>query len=192
MSYDLTLYRSPTGIPDVDEALAREEAQEDQAMIPDAPALARAEKIAAALLAAEPTLERFEPPDGIDSQAFCIELNTPGGDRAPLQISIFADEVGVSIAAGHGPKRARRIFARFDRIARTVHEAAGYLVFDPQCEQAWDPTQRDAYPDAVYIPMQPVIASVATRTPAAAARPSPRPRNDEPAPSAAKPWWRFW
>lgn len=187
VSYDLHLYRSARGLPDADEAFALFEAQESETDQPvDAAGLITAETIVAAILSIDPTLERFQPPE--PTAALPIELNTPDGDRDALQISVFADGVSVSIATGHRPKRARRIFARFDRCARAVHQAAGYFVFDPQCEQAWDPTQSAADPDAVYLPMQPVIERTLLTRPTAGATPAV----EDVGAREAKPWWKLW
>lgn len=193
MSYDLRLYPSARGIPDADEALALLEAEECDAehdSLPDAAAVARAEATVAAILNVDPTLERFAGPPG--HPALPIELTSPEGERAELQITIFAESVAVSIPCRAGPKRARRAFARFDACARAVHEVVGYFVFDPQCETAWDPTQDSADPDAAYLPMGPAIIAAAeapTRSPSKVTAPATT--NDR-APLPAKPWWKLW
>ncbi len=72
-----------------------------------------------------------------------------------------------------------------------MHAAAGYFVFDPQCEKAWDPTETDSDPELVYLPMQPAMErSLAAHTavPATVAAPMvEHARKRE-----AKPWWKFW
>src|SRR5207302_593327 len=91
---------------------------------------ARKQRVADALLAADPTLERF-PKNEARSKREHIELNSTGDGRG-IQIGLYDHEAAVTIPYGF---RDDEVGERFERIwgyLKIMQRGGGYFVFDPQ------------------------------------------------------------
>lgn len=151
MSYDLYCYKSKLGRPNLDEAQAVievEEEEENEDVLSDP---ATKLKIAKALLAFNARLEIFEfdykaiaeiqkiSVDEAKEQFDHIELNTPEGDLA-TQITIFDNNVSITIPYWYSGDKAKSVFDNVNEYTKIIHKTAGYFVYDPQTENVYDPT----------------------------------------------------
>ncbi len=185
MSYDLYCYKSQLGRPDLNEAQAVIEAEEDEDEQSDP---ATKLKIAKALLDFNPRLESFEfdynaiaelqkiSMDEAKEQFDHIELNTPEGDLA-TQITIFANNVSITIPYWYSGDKAKMVFDNVNEYTKIIRKTAGYFVYDPQTENVYDPTITNFESLNVYTSMTGEVEKLKTE-------------NTET--TNKKPWWKFW
>lgn len=125
MSYDLQALRLSPG-EDVEAALEELGADEDRA--PTSEERDRMERIAAALEAAVPSLDRVEIEDA-------IELSE---EEDRVQVSIDAGEAAISIPYWFDGSEAQEVLALALRCAHVLRETGGFAVWDPQLDRLVD------------------------------------------------------
>ncbi len=190
MSYDLYCYRPVSDSPDVNEARRLVESfnAEEEEMVQRPETIAgMKEQIAAALLQHNPRLQRFVldyaniarsqniSEDEARDRYQHIELNSPEGEPA-AQFDIHSDYVFVNTPYRYEGRKADDLFTVLSGYLRVIRDVAGYFVYDPQKDTAFDPAQTDLRDhseyDHVIKQMPQMIAQLKAK--------------------ARKPWWKFW
>ena len=207
MSYDIRLFQPRPGEDPL--VTARREAGADtEASPPDPAREALKERIAAALQAANPRLERFAfdyaaiarsrgiseeaaRPSGRPSvprarrDARHIELNGPE-DSNGIQIEIHDDEAYVTVPYWHDGAAAEAAFDEIWGYARIIQRETGYAAYDPQLDALLDLREGTAAALRVY---------ANTRALGTPERPEGRAavfgQSPVAAPRRAR-WWEFW
>jgi hypothetical protein len=186
MSYDLYCYKSQLGRPDIDEAQIVVEADEEENDNQPDPELKL--KIAKALIDFNPRLESFEfdydeiaKLQGINKEEAKekfdhIELNTPETDLA-TQITIFDNNVSITIPYWYSGNKAKEVFEKVIEYTKIIREKAGYFVYDPQTETAYDPMTKNFDGLVIYTNMTKEVDSVKT---------------EQAKETNKKSWWKFW
>ncbi|MFT3823972.1 MAG: hypothetical protein QM731_08625 [Chitinophagaceae bacterium] len=151
MSYDIYCYQSHLGKPDLEEALAAIEIIDEENRSATDPTIKVA--IAKALKDYNPRLEQFEFDyeqiarlQGINIEEAKknfnhIELNTPEGDLA-TQITVFDNNVSINIPYWYTGEQSEKVFKQVAAYTKIIRQTAGYFVYDPQTESAYDPLER--------------------------------------------------
>ena len=161
MSYDLSAFPLPAGMPaaeyvesDAYEALDDSPPTQEQR--------AAMERAAEALLALDPSAERFE-------DARCIEHTA----AAAIQVSLYPRSAGITVPYWYEDSEADAVMERVFAYARVLSETLGYTVWDPQTETVVEPgaPQRDA--------ASAVLSEISSRM-------------DELAQPPRRPWWKIW
>lgn len=185
MSYDIYCYKSNLDRPDLEEAQAAIEVDEDEKTISD---LETKLKIAKALLDYNPRLENFEfdfdeiaklQGTSVDEakEAFDhIELNTPEGDLA-TQITIFDNNVSITVPYWYSGDKATKVFNKISDYAKIIRQTAGYFVYDPQADEVFDPLTENIFGLDVYESMTEQVDKM---------------RVEQTQKADKKPWWKFW
>lgn len=183
MSYDFILFkRRPGEDPYV---TAQRDSEQFATTPPDPEKEALKRRVADALIAHNPKLEVFQ----LDHEAIAkfdnitveearlkyryLELNGPEDDTKGIQITLFDDEASVTVPYWHQEDEAgtfREILDYLEIISRET----GYLVYDPQGDSVFDPSEGfddplERYSEGVQQLDQALTGS------------------DE-----RKPWWKFW
>lgn len=185
MSYDIYCYPSLLGKPDLDEARALIEAEEESTSD------ARPEikvKIAKALLAYNPRLEsfNFDFPEiaGLTEKSIeeikeayeHIELNTPEGDLA-TQITLFDSYVTISVPYWYSGENAKALFDKISDYVKIIKQSGGYFVYDPQTEFVFDPLIENGLDLEAYQSVTQKLKNM---------------ESEQSKPIVKSPWWKFW
>ena len=156
MSYDLHCYRPTSSLPNVTEAEALVEgfnATEEAGEVRSTSTQSQ-EQIAAALIAHNPRLERFQfdydkiaeslkvTEQDARRRYSHIELNTPEGDLT-VQLTVYGDHVDITIPYWYEGNKADEVFSAVSGYLRVIRRTAGFFVFDPQTGAAFDPEATD-------------------------------------------------
>ena len=185
MSYDIYCYKSKLDRPDLEEAQAAIEIDEDEEVVSDPETKL---KIAKALIDYNPRLESFEfdyeeiaklQGTSVDEakEAFDhIELNTPEGDLA-TQITIFDNNVSISVPYWYSGDKATEVFNKISNYTKIIRQTAGYFVYDPQIDKVFDPLTENIFGLDVYKSMTEQVEKMKT---------------EQPEIKSNKPWWKFW
>jgi len=185
MSYDIYCYKSKLDRPDLDEAIAVIEIDEDEVVISDPETKLR---IAKALIDYNPRLESFDFDyeeiakfRGLNvdqaKEAFDhIELNTPEGDFA-TQITIFDNNVSITVPYWYSGNESNEVFNMIQEYAKIIRKTAGYFVYDPQTEQVLDPLTENIVGLNVYQNTTTQVEQM---------------KDNLIISSLKKPWWKFW
>jgi hypothetical protein len=141
MSYDFHLFRPEPGVDPLVTAEQGSAGEYPGRRNPEKEVRNRA--VAAALLQLNPALEISEAdPDMLaelhgvareEAEGYFpdIEINTPD-DGNGIQISLFADEAGVSVPYWHTDDRAEAVFAEIWRYLQVIERETGFKTYDPQ------------------------------------------------------------
>jgi len=123
MSYDLHGFRVPPGrtVEEYYEDEEREEALMADDRPPTAEERAEMERLAAAVLAHDPTLERS---DGKDH----IELTS----KDAIQVSLFKHEAGITVPYWYEGDKAHDILIEMYELAELLTRESGLSFYDPQ------------------------------------------------------------
>jgi hypothetical protein len=189
MSYDLYCYRPMASFPDATEAEALVEGFNavEEAGKARSTSTQLQEQIAAALIAYNPRLERYQFDYGKIAESLKvteqdarlryshIELNTPEGDDLTVQLTLYGDHVDITIPYWYEGNKANEVFSAVSGYLRVIRRTAGFFVYDPQTGAAFDP-------DATEIRDHPEYDRVVKDLPLIAAN----------AVKAKRPWWKFW
>jgi hypothetical protein len=185
MSYDLYCYKSQLGKPDLEEAQNAIEVEEDHEVEAE-PEIKL--NISKALMDYNQRLERFEFDyeeiarlQGISIEEAKgkfnhIELNTPEDDLA-TQITIFDNYVSITVPCWYAGNKAKDVFRKVTDYTKIIRQTAGYFVYDPQVENAYDPLTQDFDGLAIYQSMSEQVAQL---------------KKDQSGSTDKKPWWKFW
>lgn len=188
MSYDLYCYKSQLGRPDLEEAQAVIEVEEDEENDDVQSNSETKLKIAKALMDFNPRLESFEfdyneiaKLEGTTvkearQQFDHIELNTQDEDLA-TQITIFDNNVSITIPYWYSGDKAKSVFDNVSEYTKIIRNTAGYFVYDPQTENVYDPTTNSFDGLEVYTSMTSEVENI-------------KAKDDEL--TIKKPWWKFW
>jgi len=141
MSYDLHGFRVPPGRT-VEEYYEDEE-REEQLIADDRPPTVEErtemERLAGAVLAEHPQLERF---DGDD----VIELTSPDA----IQVSLFKHEAGITVPYWYEGDKAHDVLVEMYELAELLTRESGLSFYDPQTgEEVSGPGAPDAYASGV-------------------------------------------
>ena len=121
MSYDLYVLPVAPG-EDPADALERLEGAE-----PDSEAGKQIDRIASAIQAKLPHLERF------DGEGF-VELDAPEGSN-PFQILISSNQVGAGVPYWDDDERAESTYRELLEALEIVREQTGWAIYDPQLDR---------------------------------------------------------
>lgn len=191
MAFDLYLYRSRTGTPNLEEAISvTVEAEQGPLAEATLEERDRQTAIAQALLQVNPRLQPFE----LDHAAIAeiqnisateaklrydyLQFNTPEGDLA-TSIDIYRNHVAITIPKDYEGADYKQVFGMLDAYVQAIHQAAGYFVLDPQTGQTYNPAKEEI-PETPKKPVTEVGADMLEET-----------LSDE-VYSPKKPWWKFW
>ena len=152
MSYALYSYKSQLGSPNLEEAQAIIEVEEDDYEIQSNPD--QRLKIVKALVDYNPRLECFDFDFDLISKLQNInidkardtfeysELNTKEGDLA-TQITIDNHCVSITVPYWYSGKMAEEVFDMVISYTKVLRQKFGYFVYDPQIEIVYDPLKDD-------------------------------------------------
>jgi len=179
MSYDLYCYHPVKNAPDVDDASEVLALDDNCETVPDGATTEKMERIAQALLDFDSRLERFKPDleeiarmqnnsiAEVPEKFQHIELNTPEGSLA-VQITVFPNNVSITIPYWYHGQEAEAVFRQVTEYAKVIQKTAGYFVYDPQLDLAFDPSTTPFSGQAVYEKTANLL------------------------PQEKKSWWKFW
>jgi hypothetical protein len=147
MTYDIYCYKPVSRLPNVEEAKAILYSEELEQKTETPEEQDTRWKIVAALMECNPRLEPFgfdfakvagskEEQKRIDH----VELNSPQGEPS-IQLEVYFDNAAITIPYWYEGPEADRVFAQASAYLRAIGEAAGYFVYDPQTETAFDPSK---------------------------------------------------
>ena len=185
MSYDIYCYKSKLDKPDLEEAQAAIEGEEDEEIISDPETKL---KIAKALIDYNPRLESFEfdydkiaklqgkSVNEVKDTFDHIELNTPEGDLA-TQITIFENNVTITVPYWYSGDKAIEVFNKISEYAKVIRQTVGYYVYDPQTDKVFDPLTEKIFELDIYESMTNQVEIM---------------RTEQIQKSVKKPWWKFW
>lgn len=184
MSYDIYCYKSNLNRPDLEEAQAIMEIEEEETIAdPETK-----QKIVKALIDYNPKLEIFEfnyeeiarlKGISIDEakEAFDhIELNTPEEDLA-TQITIFDNTVSITVPYWYSGDKAAEVFNTISEYAKVIRQTVGYFVYDPQTDKVFDPLNENVFALDIYENMTNQVEKM---------------KSEQIQKSDKKPWWKFW
>ncbi|MDA0171219.1 hypothetical protein OJ998_19110 [Solirubrobacter taibaiensis] len=137
MSYDLHAFRVPPGFT-VEEWYENEERELATELRPPTEVeRAAMERLAADVLALDPTAERHDFPTHIEIT-----------NADAVQVSIFHEDAAVSVPYWHDGEHALEVMFRMQEYAQILTEA-GLSVYDPQTGDASGPADGAAYASGV-------------------------------------------
>jgi len=184
MSYDIYCYKSKLDRPNLEEAQAIMELEEEENSSDSESKL----KIAKALISYNPKFECFEfdyeeisklQGTSIDEtkEAFDhIELNTPDGELA-IQITIYGDTVSITVPYWYSGDDANQVFNNINEYAKVIRKAVGYFVYDPQTDKVFDPLKENIFELDIYQSITDQVEKM---------------KSEQIEKSNKKPWWKFW
>lgn len=182
MSYDIYLYKSKSGRPDLGEANACLDDSENRNS--DSGLKDLKKQILKALLDFNPRLEVFKfdyaeiarhqkiSVEEAKRQFNYIEINTPDEDLA-TQITIYDNNVALTIPFWYSGDKAQDLFKTVDQYLKIIHKASGYFVYDPQTESVYNPSDKSFDGLQTYESGSAYIDKLCTDT-------------------QTNPWWKFW
>lgn len=185
MSYDLHLFQVPPGRTARDVYESGELGDKHRTKVADPEKEARKRRIMDALLQHDPRLVPFEfdhtqiaKTDGIAVEEARrryrhIELNDDE-TNSPIQITLFDDEVSVTIAYWHQGPQAAQTLRKVGGYLNIIVAHSGYTAYDPQLGKVIDP-DRD-YQDCLNAYGAGVAAIERVSQTG----------------NLRKPWWKFW
>jgi hypothetical protein len=177
MSYDFTLFKPRSG---ENPLITARRVGTVESPVPGA-GLGR-RRIAEALLSHNPRLNEFRPDfdeiakledvsvEQVRREWRHIELND---ESFGIQFTIYDNWVSITVPYWHEGAKAVEVFRTMWGYFEVIHREAGYVVYDPQLEQVFDPKADYSAASACYGTVMQKIED---------ARHSP----------ARKPWWRIW
>lgn len=187
MSYDLYCYRPTSEAPSIEEARAIVEAEEVTSGESSEGAESKLlrETMVNALRTENPRLEVF--PFDYDAiakirnisreearaQMSYVELNPPEGDLAS-QLSVYADHVDITVPYWYTGEKSKAVFQQMNNYLRAVRTVAGFFVYDPQTDRAFDPEIEDFGEHGQYDRISEDLPRIAAKQ------------------VSKKPWWKFW
>jgi hypothetical protein len=186
MSYALYCYKSQLGSPNLEEAQAIIEVEEDDYEIQSNPE--RRLEIVKALVDYNPRLECFDfdfnlismlqntDMDKARDTFEYSELNTKEGDLV-TQITIDEHCVTITVPYWYSGKMAKEVFDMVISYTKILRQKFGYFVYDPQIESVYDPLKDDFEGLEIYQSM--VIKNEKTDY-----------ADDDI--KIKKTWWKFW
>ena len=148
----------------------------------------RKERIAQALVAAHPTLKRFVidyeeiakfhqiSPEEARLQYRHIELDSPE-DEPAIQITIYDEYVAINVPYWYEGEDAVTTFQQISEYLRIIRREAGYFIYDPQTDRAYDPDQEDFENIENYENITKQLPEII---------------NEFEKSNIGKPWWKFW
>lgn len=188
MSYDLYCYKSQLGRPDLDEAQAVIDDEEDEEYEDVQSGPVTKLRIAKALLDFNPRFESFEfdfkaiselqkiSVEEAKEQYNHIELNIREGDLA-TQVTIFDNNVLITIPYWYSGDKAKMVFDNVREYTKIIRKTAGYFVYDPQTENVYDPEFNAFNGLSIYTSRSSEVEKLKTGNPNSINK---------------KPWWIFW
>lgn len=161
MSYDLSAFPLPAGMSAAEYVESDAyEALDDSP--PTAEQRAAMERAAEALLALDPSAERFED-EG------CIELTAADA----IQVSLYPRSAGITVPYWYEDSEADAVMERVFAYARVLSGTLGYTVWDAQTETVVEPGTADRSAATE------ILGDISGRM-------------DEIAQPARRPWWKIW
>jgi hypothetical protein len=184
MSYDIYCYKSKLDKPNLEEAQAVMELDQNESSSD----FETKAKIAKPLIDYNPRFESFEfdyeeisKLKGISIEEAKemfdqIELNTPDGDLA-TQITIFGETVSITVPYWYSGEEANEVFKNINEYAKVIRQTVGYFVYDPQTDKVFDPLNEKIFELDLYQGMTEQVEKMKT---------------EQFEKSNKKPWWKFW
>jgi hypothetical protein len=186
MSYDIYCYKSKIGRPDLDEAHQAIESEESNTTT-DLDIQQKKLDIAKALTDFNPKFKAFKfdyseisrlqniTIEEAKARYNHIELNPPE-EELFTQITIFDNNVSLTIPFWYSRDIAKLVFKNVTEYLKIIRSTAGYLVYDPQTEQVFDPLTSDFDGLDIYIQTTEHVNKL----------------GDKEINENKKPWWKFW
>jgi hypothetical protein len=184
MSYDLFLYKSNTGNPNIDEAM--KVIDDDTDIWAKKPHNYETKtSIEKALMQIAPSLKGFDYEQLAQKQGKTIdevkqtfikfELTT--NDGSDIQLDIYDYHVAITVQFTHQAGKAEKIFQKLQTYVDAVSKATGYFLYDPQTGEVFDPLSKRLDGLAKYLSVSNDFEAIARSVEAKENR---------------KPWWKLW
>ena len=138
MSYDLYCYKSKSSRPSIEEALRIIEIDEERGEEIDTSATKAKNDIVNALIEANP---RFRDNGGV--------LDLPEGDSS-IQIFVNDHYVSISIPYWYKGVQCEAVFEELLGYLKAIRKVAGYMVYDPQTDKAFNPQEESTIDTTAY------------------------------------------
>ena len=184
MSYDLFLYKSDMGKPDIDEATKVIEDDNDN-LAKKSNNYTTKIAIEKALIQADATLKGFDYEQLARKRGEKVDEFKQTFNRFPLtsidgsdiQLDIYDYHVAITVPFIHQGSEAKRVFQKLQLYVNTISKIAGYFLYDPQAGEAFDPSTKRLVGLAKYLSVsndfEAVVGLVETK-------------------ERKKPWWKLW
>ena len=191
MSYDIYCYKSKLGRPDEEEADAVISNDNDKWAVKDKDAVTKL-AIVKGLIELNPRLQAFDfdygeiaqltatTIDEVKSKFDHIELNpvnAPTQDLA-VQLTVFDNHVFISVPYWYKDQKAEQLFIEINCYIKAIRRIAGYLVYDPQTGEVFDPAENSLHGLTKYLSISENLEEITGD------RKITRDKK--------KSWWKFW
>lgn len=185
MSYDIYCYKPKSKNPSLEEAVNIIESYEYEDELMETSSLAQKKQLADVLITCNPRLEVFNldyneiaklensTVEEAKAKYTYIELNPPEEDLA-IQLTIDDNRVSITIPYWYEGDKINRIFHELLRYLKVINKEAGYFVYDPQINEAFDPEKVDVLNLSEYQSVMGEIPEVVQKM------------------VKKKSWWQFW
>jgi len=183
MSYDLYLYKSSLGKPDIDEASKVIEDDGD-IWVKKSYNYENKTAIEKSLMNVDRTLEAFnyeqlaqkqgKTIDEVRGNFLKFELNSANPD---IQVEIYDYHVAISVPYVHRGESAKKAFEKLTLYVDTINKVAGYFLYDPQTAEVYDPATQKLAGLSKYLSVSNDFDSIVN---------SVKPGQNK------KPWWKIW
>jgi hypothetical protein len=184
MSYDLFLYKSDIGKPDIDEATKVIEGDDDIWVKKPYNYEAKT-AIEKALIEVDPSLKGFDYQqlahkkgktiDEVKQTFMKFELISDDGSN--IQLDIYDYHVAITVPFIHRGDEANGVFQKLQNYVDTISNIAGYFLYDPQTGEVFDPSSRRLGGLTKYLSVskdfEEITRSVESK-------------------ENKKPWWKLW
>ena len=184
MSYDLFLYKSATGKPDIEEAIKVID-DDDDIWVKKPYNYNTKTAIEKALMNVDPSLKGFDFNNLAQKQGKTVdelkqtfkkfELNS--NDSFVIQLAVYDYHVAITVPFIHQGNEAERAFKKLQTYVDTVSKTAGYFLYDPQTGEAFNPSLKRLDGVAKYLSVSNDFEAIA--------RSVGEQKNK-------KLWWKFW
>jgi hypothetical protein len=194
MSYDIYLYKSKIGRPDVDEADAVIDADNDKwAKKEINPHIKLA--IVKALTEYNPRLQAFDFHYGDITKLSVktieeeknkfdhIEINASEEDAA-VRLIVYDNHVFITVPYWYQGEDAKQLFKDIKSYIKIIRETAGFLVQDPQTGQVFDPAENNFEGLNKYLSVSEHLQEIIS--------PNDNKLSSDLKPEHKKPWWKIW
>lgn len=184
MSYDLFLYMSDTGKPDIDEATKVIE-DDDDIWAKKPYNYDTKTAIEKALLQVDTSLEGFDYQQLAHKQGKTVDevkktfikFELTSEEDSDIRLAIYDYHVAITVPFSHQRDEAKRVFQKLQNYVETINKTAGYFLYDPQTGEVFDPSKRQLEGLAKYLSVSKdyveITQAVETK-------------------ETKKPWWRLW
>src|SRR5262245_58779346 len=97
-------------------------------------------------------------------------------EELAVQLVVYDEHVDILVPYWYKDERAEQIFSQRTAYARVIREVAGFFVYDPQINIAFDPEQTEVCGQSEYEKVVDELPKLVRQA----------------APKDTKPWWKLW